>query len=467
MSRIFKLTEIYLLLADSAASLLALGLSALFASLTASPLLDIGGGEIFSLSIPFFLACISYFAAKGHYSLKASWWLQVEHILFASLSAFIVSALVIYAEQIPVQIAQNELLWLFMPPCLILLRWVARGILVKKGRWAIPTSLVGKYETIIKLIPALKAETYLVYDVQHALFLDAEETQIEDFKNLYPAVRIHSELGSLLLHGGYVLFCPGSRTSVHDEILAQLEMSNARFAYIPPAEGYFLYNVKPQRFFGFGMIALESKRPLLSGLTLILKDIMDRIGAAIALVLLSPVFIAISWLIKKDGGPALYGHRRIGQDGQLFTCLKFRSMVLNSKEILQDLLANNPDLRKEYEETYKLKNDPRVTKIGKLLRKTSLDELPQLLNVLCGHMSLTGPRPIVEDEKKYYAEKIHDYLSMKPGITGLWQVSGRSDTGYSQRVYLDSWYVRNWSLWNDVIILFKTVLTVLKRKGAY
>jgi Undecaprenyl-phosphate galactose phosphotransferase WbaP len=456
MSRTPVYIKAHLLLADTAASLLAFGLSA---SVIVSPWPAAGAEEIFFLSIPFLLVCAAYFSAKGHYALKASWWTQVGHILLASLAAFILSTLVIYASQIPIQMEQNVLLWLSMPPCLISMRWLARSILIKKERWAIPTSLVGKYETIIKLIPALQAETYLMYDVQQALFIGAEEAQIEDFKKLYPAVRVYAELESFPLEDSYVFFCADGRTALHDEILAQLERNRVRFAYVPPAEGYFVYNMKPQRFFGFGMIALETKEPILSGITLSLKNILDRIGAAFALV--------ISLLIKRDGGPAMYGHRRIGKDGRPFTCFKFRSMVLNAQEILNDLLAKDPGLRKEFEETYKLKNDPRVTKIGKFLRKTSLDELPQLFNVLRGNMSFMGPRPIVEDEKKYYAEKIHDYLSMKPGITGLWQVSGRSDTGYGQRVYLDSWYVRNWSLWNDVIILFKTILVVLKRKGAY
>ncbi len=474
MSQTSRLTETYLVLADNAASLLAFGLSALCASLIVPPWPAAGAEEtslqtfsFFFLSIPFFLACMSYFAAKGHYTLKAFWWPQVEHISFACLAAFVLSALAIDSWKIPVQMPRDALLWLFMPPCLISLRWLARNILVKKGYWAIPTSLVGNYETIIKLVSAIKAETYLTYDVRQAVFLDAQEMQIEDFKKLYPSAHIYSDLESLSLDGSYVLFCPNGRTPAHDEILAQLEKSLVRYAYVPPAEGHFLYNMEPQRFFGFGIIALESKKISFTRLTLFLKDTLDRIGAAIALVLLSPIFIVIAWMIRTDGGPAMYGHRRIGKNGQSFTCLKFRSMVINSQEILNNLLADDPALRKEFEETYKLKNDPRVTKIGKFLRKTSLDELPQLLNVLRGDMSLTGPRPIVENEKKYYAEKIHEYLSVRPGITGLWQVSGRSDTGYDQRVSLDSWYVKNWSLWNDMIILFKTILVVLKRKGAY
>jgi len=211
--------------------------------------------------------------------------------------------------------------------------------------------------------------------------------------------------------------------------------------------------------------ASAARRP--SGAGRVVKGVMDRAGAAVALLLFSPLFAVLAYKIRKDGGPATYGHTRLGKDGRPFKCWKFRSMVTNSQEMLQDLLARDPEARAEYERDFKIKNDPRVTPIGKFLRKTSLDEIPQLFNVLCGEMSLVGPRPIVEDEKKYYGDQIGYYTSVKPGMTGLWQVSGRSDTGYEQRVRLDTYYVKNWSLWNDIVIIFKTINVVLRRKGAY
>ena len=210
---------------------------------------------------------------------------------------------------------------------------------------------------------------------------------------------------------------------------------------------------------------LAQRQPLRVGL--FFKDVMDKTGAALALVLLSPLFLILAWKIKKDGGPAFYGHTRIGKDGKSFKCWKFRSMVMNSQEILKDLLEKDPAAREEFEKNFKLKNDPRITKVGQFLRKTSLDEIPQLFNVLSGEMSLVGPRPVVEAERSYYADNIHYYTAVKPGITGLWQVSGRSDTGYVQRVQLDCTYVKDWSLWNDIVILFKTVYVVVARKGAY
>ncbi|HDX6383788.1 TPA: sugar transferase, partial [Escherichia coli] len=167
------------------------------------------------------------------------------------------------------------------------------------------------------------------------------------------------------------------------------------------------------------------------------------------------------------GGPAIYGHERVGKSGKKFKCLKFRSMVINSKEVLETVLSNDPDAKKEWDATFKLKNDPRITTIGHFLRRTSLDELPQLFNVLRGEMSLVGPRPIITDELERYNEEVDYYLLSKPGMTGLWQVSGRSDVDYDTRVYLDTWYVKNWSMWNDIAILFKTISVVLKKDGAY
>lgn len=209
----------------------------------------------------------------------------------------------------------------------------------------------------------------------------------------------------------------------------------------------------------------QQRQPL--GVERFLKEVMDRAGALVALVLFSPLFLILAYKIKQDGGPAFYGHTRVGKDGKPFKCWKFRSMVMNSQEILKDLLEKDPAARKEYEETFKLKNDPRITKVGAFLRKSSLDEIPQLFNVLCGEMSLVGPRPVVDAERSYYADQFSHYTSVKPGITGLWQISGRSDTSYPLRVQLDTTYVKEWSLMNDIVIIFKTIHVVLTRKGAY
>jgi exopolysaccharide production protein ExoY len=200
----------------------------------------------------------------------------------------------------------------------------------------------------------------------------------------------------------------------------------------------------------------------------IAKRALDIIGAGVGLVLLAPFFLIVALLVRADGGPAFFAHQRVGRGGKLFGCLKFRSMVIDSQARLEALLANDPAARAEWEATRKLKNDPRITRIGSFLRSTSLDELPQLINVLRGEMSLVGPRPVQEAEiDRYYGASAAHYMAVRPGITGLWQVSGRSETSYESRVALDVSYVSRPSLLADFSILLRTPVAVLSRRGAH
>ena len=197
------------------------------------------------------------------------------------------------------------------------------------------------------------------------------------------------------------------------------------------------------------------------------KRALDVCLAALALAVLSPLFLIMAFLVKRDDGPVFFAHTRIGQNGRGFGCLKFRSMRTDSAEALEKLLAGNPGARAEWEATRKLRHDPRVTPIGSFLRKSSLDELPQLINVLRGEMSLVGPRPVIASElAEFYGAAAAHYMSVRPGITGLWQVSGRSDTSYAQRVALDVAYATRPSLWNDLKIMARTPMVVLARRGA-
>ena len=199
----------------------------------------------------------------------------------------------------------------------------------------------------------------------------------------------------------------------------------------------------------------------------VLKRIVDILSTIILLVLLSPLFVYLMYKISRDGGNPFYSHKRIGRNGKTFKCYKFRSMLINSQEILDDLLANDPIAKAEWDKDFKLKNDPRITKLGHFIRKTSIDELPQLWNVLKGDMSLVGPRPIIAAELERYGNYAKYYLAVRPGITGLWQISGRNDISYRERIRLDVRYVISWTLLSDIIILFRTVSVVLGRKGAY
>ncbi|SIP95798.1 sugar transferase [Pseudacidovorax sp. RU35E] len=199
------------------------------------------------------------------------------------------------------------------------------------------------------------------------------------------------------------------------------------------------------------------------------KRAMDIVGALIFFALLGWLFMIIwALVLMTTGGPAIYKHPRMGRGGREFKCLKFRSMVTNSEEVLRHLLETDPAARAEWEATFKLKNDPRITRFGRFIRKTSLDELPQFWNVLMGDMSLVGPRPVVRKElEQYYGLYAPLYGSVRPGITGPWQVGGRSDLSYGERVALDVSYVHTRSAFGDICLLLKTVSVFVKHKGSY
>jgi undecaprenyl-phosphate galactose phosphotransferase len=197
------------------------------------------------------------------------------------------------------------------------------------------------------------------------------------------------------------------------------------------------------------------------------KRIADLIIAIVMLAVFFPVMLTIYVLVRLDGGPGFFFHERLGAGCKPFRCMKFRTMVPNAQAVLAEALAKDPRLAAEWRDTQKLRNDPRVTAIGVFLRKTSLDELPQIFNVLVNDMSLVGPRPITLNETEKYGPYLYAYSATLPGITGLWQVSGRSQTSYARRVELDVQYVTEWSLLKDIQILLKTVPVVLLRHGAH
>ena len=219
---------------------------------------------------------------------------------------------------------------------------------------------------------------------------------------------------------------------------------------------------------GVGTQVNDLTEQFLKGITLFVKRLIDICGAIVGIIILIPVtaVVAVVNFICKDYGPLFYSQDRIGKDGKHFKMYKFRSMVVGADEILKKLLAENEDLRKEFEATRKLQNDPRITKAGKILRKTSLDEFPQFINVLKGEMSLVGPRAVIDDEIEYFGKHKEEVLSVKPGITGYWAANGRSNTSYDERVEMETYYANNVSIPLDIKILFKTVISVIKKEGA-
>lgn len=217
-----------------------------------------------------------------------------------------------------------------------------------------------------------------------------------------------------------------------------------------------------------GLLGLEVECNLLDPLQQFLKRLIDIFLILLASPFLLPVFLVIGLLIRLDSkGDVFYGHKRIGQGGEEFILWKFRTMVQNADDVLKDCLKKNQELTVEWNTSHKLKNDPRVTRVGRILRKTSLDELPQIWNVIKGEMSLVGPRPIIQTEVTKYKKNLNLYTQVKPGLTGLWQISGRSNLKYAHRVRLDEYYIRHWSIWMDIYILVRTIPVVIQRAGAY
>jgi Undecaprenyl-phosphate galactose phosphotransferase WbaP len=217
-----------------------------------------------------------------------------------------------------------------------------------------------------------------------------------------------------------------------------------------------------------GILGLQVRQKLLMPGPRFIKFSIDLMATLIGGTLLFPLLLVIAILVKLDSpGPVFYSQKRIGLGGQTFRAWKFRTMVQGADRVLQEYLDAHPDLREAWETDHKLKRDPRITRIGGFLRRTSLDELPQLWNILRGEMSLVGPRPIVEEEIARYGDKYNLFTRVIPGLTGLWQVSGRNNISYEERVSLDAYYVRNWSVWLDIYILLRTIWVVITGEGAY
>jgi Undecaprenyl-phosphate galactose phosphotransferase WbaP len=355
---------------------------------------------------------------------------------------------------------------------LLLCRSAARGLLSKTGLGGIPAVIYGSGGLARSLIGKLRKDRTLSYVPvvmldDAATFADSD-TAIGEYEGV--PVLHDTSLGPALV----------KRLNLKVAIVAAPELSEQELsALLIHSVSAFRYNVLVPSYLSStniwmnirdfnGMLGFASTNHLQLWWNRMYKRALDLVAVAAGGLVILPFLLVIALLVKLTSpGPVLYGHSRIGRNGNMFKAYKFRTMAQNADELLQKLLDSDPIVRKEWGENRKIKNDPRVTAFGKFLRKTSLDEFPQLINVLKGEMSLVGPRPIVEAEKVKYGGNFDRIFSTPPGITGLWQVSGRSDTGYFDRVSFDTYYLQSWSIWLDLWVLYKTIGVVLGRKGAY
>jgi len=254
-----------------------------------------------------------------------------------------------------------------------------------------------------------------------------------------------------------------------DSLVEKLMAAGVKVAVVPPLRGLPLLGLTSNYFFGRELLLLHIRNNMSRLPTRVFKRLLDLGGSITLLIVLAPALIGIAVFIKIfEGGDVLFVQPRVGRNGREFFCYKFRSMKPDAEDVLQKWKEQNSEWYRLYvASNYKLADDPRVTQVGRIMRRTSLDELPQLFNVLIGDMSLVGPRPLLTREVAHYGATIELYQQIRPGITGLWQITGRSHTSFDDRVTSDEWYIKNWSFWYDLIILIKTAGVLLMRRGAY
>lgn len=360
--------------------------------------------------------------------------------------------------------------WAFSLFIFPLFRLWGKKVLYRTGIWRERVLILGAGKSGTLVAEGLEREKHMGYDIVG--FLDDDEEKkgkticgkkvlgkISHFPKFIHETNIRT----------VIIAIPSLPLERLSALTANVQNHALSTILIPDLKGVALLNTELRHLFNEEIFLMNIKNNLKSIPNRVLKRLFDMTVSIVSLPILLPFIGIIGAAIRLETpGPAIYAHNRTGKYGKIFRCYKFRTMQRDAEEQLKDILENNETLRSEWEKNWKLKDDPRITKVGRFLRKTSLDELPQIFNVFKGEMSLVGPRPVTQAEiDDHYMENAKQCFCVPPGITGLWQVSGRSDTGYEFRVKLDTWYVMNWSLWLDIAILFKTMKVVANREGAY
>ncbi|MCB9973096.1 MAG: exopolysaccharide biosynthesis polyprenyl glycosylphosphotransferase [Rhodospirillales bacterium] len=426
----------------------------------------------------FFVLILANFANRGHYTARLPWWQQVKSILktvafVAVLHGFTYFSLVL-------NIPANPLFgsWALAALFLLIFRRVGIYFVSHSPDWTLPVVLFGDRHMIMDSIYAFYADGHTGYQVKTVLLRDKNMSPVcLDFvPKDHPPIKLidgSKNYNTYLKNNRnyfYIIGLDGFRGTYRDQLIKLLEQSEIEYAIVPPTKRLHLHGMNPHYFFGNDFMMLYRKEAIKAPMSRLVKRLFDIFISGLCLIVLGLITLAVIIGKKLEGAdtPIFYGGARVGMKGNEFKCWKFNTMHRNADQLLKELIEKDPDIRKEWFEFKKLKNDPRVdSRISKILRKTSLDELPQLWNVFVGDMSLVGPRPILPDQRRDYGDFLPYYESVRPGITGLWQVSGRNETTFDQRVYWDGWYIKNWSLWNDIVILFKTVGVLLTGHGAY
>lgn len=409
------------------------------------------------------LILIVFYAADLYPGIMSSPAEDVKRLCICTFFGFCGIAMSIFVEDADDKVAIAIALLVAIPFATILLpgmREVVRRFCGKFKSWGLPVVIFCSGNSGDEVIERFLKNPYLGYSpaliVNDGFFLE------KDF------------LGIPVFEPGKDLLCAIKKRKIKVAVIAGYKssadeiMKNFRYTVVVSDKQNMLMSGAPHLRDIAGIVGFSCTHNLTKKSHLAAKRAIDLAIIFCTLPLVLPVSLIIALLVKLTSpGPVLYGHRRSGKNHKQIKCWKFRSMYKDADEKLESILKENPEMRRQWEKDRKIENDPRVTPFGKFIRKTSLDELPQLINIFLGQMSFVGPRPVTESELVRYGDSVDYILSVTPGLSGMWQTSGRSDTAYEDRVVLDTYYIQNWSIWLDLWILIKTVWVVLGGKGAY
>lgn len=428
---------------------------------------DTAFGLIAILAVIFVL--VRYLA--GDYSRRHLFW---DDARASTVALTICGAIYLVAVSLlePGGIVASTLVWLLLIIALPCMRQVMRLVLGALGIWYQPTAIIGTSPTAQEVYPVLGRQLSLGLDVRWVVPENPDRILPAALSGLsalhVPADKLVDALVSVGCR--QVILVPDDSLPMNQtEIIDQMVGADIGVSLVPSLRRLPLFGISTSYFFGKDFLLLQVRNNLSRLPSRMLKRAIDLGGGGAALLLLSPVLLLIAFLIKReDGGPIFFIQSRVGRTGRDFPCWKFRTMVVDAEAQMERWERENPTLLEEYRKSnFKLARDPRVTRIGAWIRRRSLDELPQLINVLLGHMSLVGPRPLLRRELPDYGAVIALYERVRPGITGLWQISGRSHTTFAERISYDEWYIKNWTVWYDIVIMLQTVRALARNDGAY
>ena len=405
------------------------------------------------------------------YSGKLLFYQAVEKIFYACLYSILFAVVLLFAGKVSEEVSRLYVgLLAALSFCFLVgMRYTVKQILGKASLLRTPVLIVGAGLTADAAVREFEKDSGLNYEVVG--FLEDHEPKT-NYTAKYPILGGFADLERVVKETGVqhvLIAAPGLPQEQLAGLLYRAQSICSDVGVVPNLVEVPMSNVQAESYYDAKIMVLHVKNNLASPRNRWLKYFLEGIAAAVGVILVSPILLYITVCIYRDSpGPVLYSGERVGKNGKLFKCYKFRSMYVNSDEILQQYLSRHPDKKREWQIYHKLKGeDPRVTPIGRMLRRTSLDELPQIFNVLKGEMGLVGPRPYLPGEIPEMGEAKKVILMARPGITGYWQTSGRNDVSFSDRLRMESWYVSNWSIWIDILMLWRTIKVVAGRKGAY